>query len=124
MCSKSYNLSIVQHYDLVRLHDGRRTLRYDKYRHLPVHMCDGFPKRRVRREIKRGCAVVHNENLRLLHERTRNRKALSLSARKVSAALLDLIGKSAFLGIHKLPCLCSLKRLIHLLVRGVRIAPA
>ena len=80
-----------------------------------------FRSCRVRREIKRGCAVVHNENLRLLHERTRNRRALSLSARKVSAALLDLTRKVRLPWHPQTPCLCSLKRLIHLLVRGVEL---
>ena len=116
--------AVIKHENLIRLHYARGSLRHDKCRHISLKASDRFPERGVRREVERARTVVHNQDLRPLHERAGDREPLLLAAGQIPAALLDLKIKTAFLALHHVLCLRRLKRAPDCIVGGIFISPA
>ena len=122
--SDSGHHSIVKHNDLICMTDGRGPLRYDKDYRIALHLPQCFSKRCIGCKIQCRRTVIQDQDSWMAHQCSCNGQSLSLSARQVLAALIDLCLQSICSLSYKLCRLCCLQSLPQLFFRGVLLAPA
>ncbi len=123
MRALSGQAAVVQHQDPIRVFDCGGALGDQKYRGPRRIFPDRLPQGGVGGKIESGRAVIENQNLGTPHQRPRNRKPLALAAGKIAPALLDPHFQSLPFGVHELPCLRRIQRLIDFRVGGVPFPP-
>ena len=115
--------AVVEHYYLIRVAYGRYALRNYEHRHALGLLRDGFSQRRVGSEVESGGAVVENEYLWIAYQRAGYRKALFLTARKVSATLFKFIIEPLRLLRNEVESLRYIEGFHYLFIGSVFIAP-
>ena len=124
MRSRSRQTPVIENEDPVRRADARSSLRNDEDGHAAFQRVHRLAELQVRREIQRAGRIVHDENLRLLHQCAGDGQPLPLSAGEIASVLLDGRVEAAGFAVDHLGGLRGFRRRHQLLVRGVLIAPA
>ena len=101
------DLTIVQNDDLICIHDGGCTLRYEEYGRVIRLLLDGFPECGICCIVKSGRTVIKDQDFRLLHKRTCNRQSLFLPTGQILTALVQHKLDTALFLLYKILRLCD-----------------
>ena len=118
------DLAIVQHDDLLGVHDGTDPLGHDQHGAVLIRGVQRPAQRSVGLEIQGGKAVVENEDRGLLCQGPGDAQPLLLAAGYIAAALGDRGVVSFRFFLNELGGLGGLGKLAHLFVGGLLVAVA
>lgn len=125
MRTESDDVAFVKHYDKVAVFYACRSLGYDDRRKsfFKTQMSKCLAKFCVGGKVESGRGVVEYENVGIAHKCARNGKTLTLTARKVFAALRYLRVKPVFQRVDELCRLRGFQRVFDVVVGCVFVCP-